>query len=317
MKRWIEKMMDGERRVSRAIMALAGGMFALFALLMCYTALLPILSGVYTLDSADKAERFSRSDFMDGVLPYTSSLDMMGSFVITIEVITTVQESLTSQIVRVLSGPSQTDRTFNVYRLAGSGFSVIYLTEGVLDDSGVVHVQTAYRELNAQILREAAPNGSNIYVLYDAASPVPFYSLTGLFILLAAALFWLNGSSFLRKRTNLGRRIAKEGDFRELCRKINLQAERPLYDASGVTVLDDWVLFKDYAAYVKDPVWTTIVPASDVMGVEVAPEVDEDGDHACSIGIKGWAHPYVIGLDERQAALLKAAVGEMNGRGRL
>ena len=313
MKHWVEKLMDGERRTSRIIMALAGGMFALFALLLCYMAVSPILDGVYTLDSAEKAERFSQRDYMDGVLPYSSARDMMASVVIT----TIRGDSLTSQIEGILSGSSQTDRTYNVYRLAGSGFSVIYLTEGQLEDTGIVHVQTANRELNDQILREASPNGSNIYLLYDADSPAPYFTLTGFLILLAAGLFWLNGSSLLRKRTSLGRRIAKEGDFRELSRKINLQAEHPIFDASGVTVLKDWAILKKYAAYVKDPVWTTILPASDVEGVEVAPEADEDGEHACSIAIKGWAHPYVIGLDERQAVLLKSAVGEMNGRDRL
>lgn len=310
MKRWIEKMMDGDRRVSRITIAFAGGAFAIFALLLCYIALMPILDGVYTLDSAEKAERFSLRNYMDGVLPYSASRDMMATIVIT----TPRGNSLASRIDSAIAGASQTSK-YNVYRLAGNGFSAIYLTEGKLEDTGAVHVQTIHRELSDQILREVSSNGSNVYVLYDAGSPAPFFSMLGFFILLAAALFWLSGSSILRKRTSLGRRIAKEGNFRELCREINRQAARPLYDGPGVTVLKDWVLFRNYAAYVKDPVSTTLVSALDVAGVEVAPEADEDGSHTCSVGVRGWSHPFVLSLDERQAALLKAAVGETAGRG--
>ena len=60
MGNWVEKQMDAEPSALRVLVtALAGGM-ACGALILFYSVMSPFLDGVHTLDSSEKAEKFSQ-----------------------------------------------------------------------------------------------------------------------------------------------------------------------------------------------------------------------------------------------------------------
>lgn len=300
MKNWIEKRMDAERSAARTTVKVLGWLSAVVALVLCYAALSPILDGVYTLDALDKVERFSRREYMDGVLYYRSAFDTMQGVVITSPV-----SSPLSWFTPDAQPDSTVDTDYRIYRLAGDGFSVLYLTEGELTDTGSVHVQTINRDLKDALIRQYAPNGSNIYVLYEAGSRLPFLALTGGFALLTAALFALGRSGFVRRRTELGRQVAALGHFRKTCREIDRQAERPRFDASGVTVLEDWLVFRTYAVNPGQQAISSIVPVGDVLGIDIAPDREHREVYVCSFNIRGWPKPQVIHLDPRYADELR------------
>ena len=304
-KHWIEGLMDAERGPSRAALLTTGCILATVVLTFGYLALSPFLDGVYTLDTSEKVKRFSQGSYMDGVLPYSASLDTMRSITIT---------STTGDQISSLPGASERDTTYNVYRLAGDGFSVIYLTEGLLQDTGLVHVQATNQELNDEIIREISPNGSNIYVLYDAGSPVPFLTMLAALALVMAASFGFAHSSALRRRTGLGRQIAMAGGFREVCREINREAANPLFKCFGAVVLKSWVVLTGYDTRTNRPTDFIFAPARDVTGLDVALDADRDGMLACRFDIAGRPDSFTLYLEQEQAERLKAAVREMPGR---
>jgi hypothetical protein len=304
-KHWIEGLMDAERGPSRVALLTTGCILATVVLIFGYLALSPFLDGVYTLDTSEKVKRFSQDSYMDGVLPYSASLDTMRSITIT---------STTGDQLSSLQGTSERDTIYNVYRLAGGGFSVIYLTEGLLQDTGSVHVQATNRELNDEIIREITPNGSNIYVLYDAGSPVSFLTMLAALTLVMAASFGFAYSNALRRRTGLGRQIAKEGDFRETCREINHEAANPLFMCFGAAILKSWVVLRGYDARTNRPSDFIFAPARDVTGLDVALDADRDEMFACRFDIAGRPDPFTLYLDRERAERLKVAVREMAGR---
>ena len=296
MRNWIEKRMDVERSAARTAFKALGWLSAVVALILCYVALSPVLDGVYTLDTLDKVQRFSQREYMDGVLRYRSSFDMMQGVVIT-----SPQYGPLSWFSSDAQPDSTKETNYNLYRLAGDGYSVLYLTEGLLDDTGAVHVQTLHRDLKDALIREYAPNGSNVFVLYEAGSPVPFLSLTGFFMLLTAALFGLTKSGFVRRRTDLGRQIAALGSFRKICREIDRQAERPLFDASGVTVLEGWLLFRTFPANPGQQAVSSVVPIADVLSIDIAPDREHPEVFVCSFNIRGWGKSQFVHLEAQHA----------------
>lgn len=303
MGNWVEKQMDAEPSALRVLFtALAGGM-ACAALILFYSVMSPFLDGVHTLDSSEKAEKFSQRDYVYGVLPYRASLDTMGGVTIA-----SPDRGVGGQIS---GGEADAARDYNVYRLAGEGFSVLYLTEGALKDTGSVRVKTINRDISRQLIRDFSPNGSNIYVLYEADFPSGLLAAAALLALASALLFGLRKSGFVRRRTNLGRSIAAIGDLRTVCHKMDGQAVQSRFDESGLTVLDDWVLFREYVPHRKAPEWTAVVPAGDVLGVDIRADGEDGETFRCDFNILGNPKPWTVRLKAEQAERLRALADDI------
>lgn len=304
MKKWIEKQLDMERRTSRIMLTTAGLMAGVIALMFCYMALTPFIDGVYVLDTAEKVERFSQKSYMDGVLHYGAALDTGGEAGITTTRGSSLNLFMNGGYMESPLPDSTQEKIYRVWRLAGDGYTVLYLTEGAFDGSGTVHVQVLNRELSDEIIRDFAPGESDVYVLYDAGSPVPYLAMTGAFLLAAAVLLWLCRARVLRRRTGLGRQIAALGDFDRIAAELNRQAEDPLLDSSALTILKDWALLRAHPVGPVGASRAVLLPAANIAQITVARDEDDDQLYICSFHAKDREQPFTVYLDSAQVEKL-------------
>lgn len=297
--KWIEKQMNLERRTIRNIAMALSCVFGLVSLFLIYFALLPQLDGVYTLDSKEKLERFSQKNYVDAVLTYDTAFDMQGSFQVTSGDKLSVM--MNGSYIEVPLKGASTDQNYHVWLLIGSGYKVLYCTEGTFEDSGKVHVQSQYREFSQQIIHDFLPNGTNVYVLYDAGSPVPYMTMLGVFILFSIFFVLLRRHPFFLKRTRLYRQLAMMGDYDTLSGEINQQALNPKFENANCTILKDWILFRSSGPFMSSgPTYTDIIPIGDVTGLDAVPDEEDSDTLACSFHVKYYKQPFVLYLNSEK-----------------
>ena len=89
------------------------------------------------------------------------------------------------------------------------------------------------------------------------------------------------------------------------------QAVQSRFDESGLTVLDDWVLFREYVPHRKAPEWTAVVPAGDVLGVDIRVDGEDGETFRCDFNILGNPKPWTVRLKAEQAERLQALADDI------
>lgn len=267
---FIQKYMFMERRkLITAVMVPALVIILLLGLSLAFQV--KYLFKFHDISDKEGIEQFRNSKAYTAKLYYDEVFEGEGSVTIT----TTTQRGVT--VIgsygggTIPTGETKYNTDYKVYFLRTQDNSyILYCTKGEFDDSkNWVDVSYEYKELEKDIISYFLPEAEdNIYVVYESQK----INMIFVIIMLSAVLFMITAlqliehSKLLQKHSDLGKRIAKLGEFKTVAADINKQEKEAIH------VGYQYLICKDYFISAGQATKTVIIPMKDILNITSVPD---------------------------------------------
>lgn len=311
MKSWIQKKMDDEHQYVIVFMRIMAIILWGMAAVMLFQNAGAILGGLSQLDAPKLVRSFESSIFSQSTLHYDRAQDTGLTLVSTYTNRNTWGLTLGGAYVEIPSStPTTTTSEYQLWYTDVQGYPVFLFTSGPLEQKGTVAVSRNSFSTKDEVAAELnlPVDSFSLLRVSSRSQSIPLICL--MMAVVGAVLFFGCKAPVFRKRTRLARQIEAMGNYGDITREIDRQAESPLFQNSRCTILTDWILFSmmgDEKKKNDTNIHTTLYPTSALLDLTFHADPEDPDECLVRFFFDGQENPLSLYFAGAEAEGLRQA----------